>query len=354
MAFIAGTQVFTNSGWKNIEDVAGLDKVLVRNFIGDAEFIQPFALKKRQYDGEIAKIGGKNWSLSLTPEHIVVYDRAKTSDAPNFTYEEAEKIKPDQKNRIYRKFKYLPPEEYKKETITVQDEFGKRSVTVSNEDWFVLCGYVLCRGYLERVSPKKHVLYIHLNVDRYDYELSLLGDILDRIGVKWSMVPSYTDGRAMIRVGAKNTLASRLTTRLGSSKRKDMYLPDKMIYNSSKELATLLIETIIDATKRADTERGATYQFSTNNRKLAESLSLMGTLWGYGMRLSVYAKKGEDRGQGKLRRDVMALVIHNLTETYSPTRVSRLPYDGYVYSIELFDGQIYVRDGSIPVWVNPK
>ena len=40
MAFIEGTPIFTDSGFKNIEDIGGRDKVLVRNFLGDAEFMK--------------------------------------------------------------------------------------------------------------------------------------------------------------------------------------------------------------------------------------------------------------------------------------------------------------------------
>lgn len=355
MAFVKDTKIFTNSGWKNIQDIAGQDKVLVRNFVGDAEFIQPFALKRRKYDDEIIKIGAKNWNFSVTPEHIVVYDRDEEPVGKNFVYERADEVKVSAYNRIYRKFKFLPPEEYRRETIKIYDEdFGTRWVNVSNNDWYVLCAYVLQRGYLSKASSTRLALNFYLNNEKIEAEIAELGDILDRIGVQWSIIPSRTIGQHTIRVSAKNTLASRVKTRLGAQKRREMYLPDTMIYNCTKELADKFIDTLIELSKRPTTERGNSYQFTTNNDKLVDSLSLLCTLWGYGAYSTILAKKGQDTGRGALRKDVIKLTISNLAKTYSPTKIESYHYNDYVYSIDLFDGQVYVKQGTVPVWVNPK
>lgn len=351
MSFVKGTQIFTNNGWKKIEDIAGRDKVLVRNFLGDAEFIQPFALKKSQYDGEIVKIGAANWSFSVTPEHIVVYDRDDTPIGSHFNYVPAKDVTVHSNNRIYRKFKYMPPEEYKREKIVQYDEFGKHWLGISNEDWFVLMGYILCQGELKKQKNRKYSLYIYINSDKRDEEIRLLSDILDRIGVKWSLIKSE---REVIRVSVKNSLANRVAVRLGSKTRKQMFLSDTMIYNSNKQLADMLIETIISASIRAKTERKKDYQFTTSNKKLVDSLVLLGTLQGYGMRPVIMAEEGTNTGYGMLKNDVHRLSIGELAKTYSPTKISRQNYSGYVYSIDLFDGQVYVREGSMPVWVNPK
>lgn len=354
MAFVEGTKIFTNSGWKNIEDISGQDKVLVRNFIGDAEFIQPFALKKSHYNGEIIKIGAKNWSFSVTPEHTVVYDRDDVPVGNNFVYVPAKDVEINPDNRVYRKFRYVSSDDYKQETITIQDDFGKRWVGIPNQDWFVLSAYVLCRGYLEKTSKRKYALNIFLNKDKREEEIAQLQDILDRLNITWSLIPSYTDDRWFIRVSPHNTLASRLITRLGSRKRKEMFLTNKMIYNTTRDLATLLIDTIIKLSKKPETERSEVYQFTTNNEKLVESLSLLGTLWGYSMNSSILAKKGESRLGGTLSKDVYNLRINNISQTYSPTLIENNKYDGDVYEIDLFDGQVYVREESTPVWVEPK
>lgn len=354
MAFIKGTQIFTDSGFKNVEDIAGKDRVLVRNFLGDAEFIQPFALKKSQYDGEIVKIGARNWSFSVTPDHTVVYDRDDFPVGNNVTYTPAKDVEIHKNNRIYRKFKYLPPEDYKQETIVIHDEFGKRWVGIPNRDWYILIAYVLCRGYFEKGGPRKFALNIHLNRETRESELSELQDILDRLNVTWSLIPSYTDDRWFIRVSAKNTLASRIIKRVGSRKRKEMFLADKLIYNSSKELSTLLIDTIIKLSKRPETEVSDSYQFKSNNEKLIESLVLLGTMSGYAMNSSILAKKGESPMGGTLTKDVYNLRIGTANQTFSPTLKEVTNYSGSVYEIDLFDGQVYVKEKRSPVWINPK
>ena len=352
MAFIEGTPIFTDSGFKNVEDISGRDKVLVRNFIGDAEFIQPFALKKRQYDGEVIQIGARNWSFSVTPEHIVVYDRSPDVSGSDFRHEPAKNVTFDKNNRIYRQFKYVTPEDYKKETVIIKDEFGKRWSSVSEHDWFVLCGYVLCRGYFDEAGPRKKALTIYLDKDKREQEVTILADILDRIGVQWSLIPSFTNDRWMIRVKTNNSLSSRLITRLGSDKRREMYLPDKMIYNSSKALAKTLIDTLKSITRRPETD--GPYRFTTNNDKLIDSLVLLCTVWGLGAMVRVVAEKGSDSGRGELRKDVLQLEITELTKTYTPKFIETHDYSGKVYDIDLFDGQVYVKGGRMPVWVNPK
>lgn len=351
MAFKAGTQIFTNTGFKKVEDLSGNDQVLVRNFLGDAQFTQPFALKKKQYNGEIIQIGGKNWSFSVTPEHIVVYEKKNTR---KFYYEPAKNIIVSQEIGIHRQFKYLQPEDYKKEAIKAKDEFGTRFITISPYDWYTLCAYVLVRGYLEPTTPRKYSLNIRIDKDKEAEELILLTDILDRIAIKYSVLPNRSLGTYFIRCNPKNGLAVRLANRLSSDKRKEMFLCDQMIYHANKELATKLIETIITATKRADTPRGDSYQFSSNNEELIDSLVTLGTLFGYGMYKQVMHRKGTDTGKGELRKDVFHLVINNLTKKYSPQFVKSEQYLGAVYEIDLFEGQVYVREGKNPVWVNPK
>lgn len=327
--FISDTQVFTNTGWKKIQDIGGNDKVLVKNFLGDAELIQPFALKKKQYDGEIIKVGGKDWSLTVTPDHTGLDDK-----------------------KIVRRFRYMFPDEPTKETIKIWDDFGTRHSTISHEDWYKLVAYVLVRGFI-RPKPGRPMLFLFLEEGRVEEEIAILGDLLDRIGVSYHVQYSEKT-RPKVVVSSKNTLAARLITRLGSAKRKDMYLPDKMIYSSTKELAKLLIETIIAASIRPETERGTVFQLATSNKKLIDSLTLLGTLSGYSMRCVFRLKAGSPVLNGFTKRDSYILQISSSPALYSFINRKKSLYSGYIYGIDLFDGQIYVKEGSMPVWVNPK
>jgi hypothetical protein len=351
MAFKKGTLIFTNEAWKPIEDISGHDKVLVRNFIGDAEFIQPFALKKSKHNGEIITIGAERWRFSVTPDHTIVYDRDDMPIGAHLNTVQAKDMVAHPKNRIYRKFKYLVPEDYKPEHIKIYNEFGKRWVTISNDDFFVLMAYTLCRGNIELRKNRKASLKLVLDNDKREDELVLLGDILDRIGVRWSL---YTGDKWFVHVDSQNSLAYRLATRLGSTTRKSMYLPDKVIYNSSKQLSERLIESIINASKRAETPRGKEYQFVSVNERLIDSLILLGTLSGYGMSKKLIFKEGDFTGITEAKKNIYSLFITTPVKTYSPSFVEKADYSGDVYKIDLFEGQVYVKDTEgAPVWVNP-
>lgn len=327
--FVADTQIFTNSGWKKIQNIAGNDKVLVKNFLGDAELIQPFAVKKRQYDGEVLRMGAKDWSFTVTPDHKNLDNKL-----------------------IVRRFRYMFPDEPQKEMIAIRDEFGTRRTTISHEDWYKLVGYVLMRGFI-KTGYGKPMLYIFLEEDRQEEEIRILGDILDRIGVRWHSQYSEKT-RPKVVVSSKNTLAARLVTRLGSTTRKDMFLPDKMIYSSTKELATLLIETIIAASIRPGTKRRSVFQIATTNKKLIDSLTLLGTLSGYSVRSVLGHRVGEPAFRGVVKKDSYILQISSPTAEYSYIYREKSLFSGYTYGIDLFDGQVYVKDGAMPVWVSPK
>lgn len=345
--FVADTKVFTNSGWKKISDISGKDKVLVKNFIGDAEFIQPFALKKRQYDGEIVKFGSKDWNFSVTPEHNIVYF---TKETPHLS--SAGDMKAKIHHKIHRKFKYMFSDTPNREYVHIYNEFGKSTVTISDRDWYTIVGFVLTRGFIYR-GQKRPMLWLFLEEANVEKEIALLGDIFDRIGLPWHVQHSEKT-RPKFVVSSKNTLAYRLRTRLGSYTRKDMSLPDRMIYQSSRELTKLLIDTIIDTSIKPDTKRTDHYQLVTTNIDLIEDLELMGTLGGYSLRHKLKNKVGEPAFMGEIKKNSYVLHISSPVSSYTISYVKKLDYSGYVYALDLFDGEIYVKEGLSPIWVKPK
>lgn len=330
--FVADTQIFTDSGWKDIKNIAGKDRVLVRNFLGDAEFITPFALKKKKYNGDVIKIGAKNWSFTVTPDHVIVYE---TDDSGKFRKVPAEELVLTNHNRIHRKFKYFFSEEPTKENVKVHDEFGTRNLRIDDRDWYVLVGYVLSRGFID-TKHGRPMLHIFLDEDKMEEQLNMLQDILDRIGLPYHVQYSEKT-RPKVVVSSQNTIASRLITRLGSSTRKEMHLPDKIIYQSTKDLAKLLIQTIVSGS-----------QLVTTNKRLLDDLMLLGTLNGLGMTISTLEpKQWTDKNS-------YILNIYGISDTYSPKFKEKALYSGYVYEIMLFDGQVYVKEDGMPIWTNPK
>lgn len=320
--FVADTQIFTDSGWKKVSDIANRDRVLVRNFIGDAEFIQPFALKKRQYDGNVITLGGKDFSFTVTPDHHGIDSK-----------------------KIERKFKYMFADDVKKEYITIYDQFGKRTTTIDHLDWYKLTAYVLMRGFI-KTGYGKPMLQLFLSMDNFEQEIRELSDIFDRIGLTYHV--QYPENHSPVFVlSSKNSLAARIKYRFGSFKRKEMFIPDKMIYNSTKECAKTLIQTIIELSN------GQT-QISTTNIALIDSLMLFGTINGYSVRSVLKTPAGSPAPKGKTRKDSYIMKISGQTGLYSVTKRKKSVYSGYVYGIELFEGAVYAREGKYPVWTAPK
>lgn len=345
--FVAGQQIFTNSGWKNVEDISGTDKVLNRNFISNAEFIQPFALHKSQYDGEVIELGGRNWSATTTPDHNIAYEKFNGK----FVKTPAVDFEAKKSNKIHRSFRYMFSDDPHKEFVKITDEFGSRNSTIQHEDWYVLVAYMLTKGYIKTGYGRPMV---HFYLDEYDVErqLALLGDILDRIGIPFHL--QYTEKtRAKLVVSSKNTLAYRFKTRLGSFKRREMSLPDKMIYQSNKALANLFIETFMDASTSYNNNRDK-YTYKTTNKALLDSISLFGTLHGYGVGYVLQSPKGSMIGENVTKSDSYVLFIHNPVKTHTATYKKTKPYQGAVYSLDLFEGQVYIREKGMPVWIDPK
>lgn len=335
------TQVFTDSGWKPIQDIVGRTRVLVKNFAGDADFVQPFALKKRQFSGDVYSLGAKDWFFTATGDHKIVYDL----DGKNKLRERTlEQFSVTHHNKLHRKFRYMYHEEPKKEMIKIRDEFGTRTVTISPQDWYKLVAWVLMRGFI-KMGRGKPMLQFYLSKEFFSEEEAILADILERIGVQYH-VQYPLDHSPMLVVSSKNTLARRVITRLGSSTRKQMFLPDKMIYNSSRQLTKVLIDTII--------EIAGSNKISTTNTKLIDSLTLLGTLGGYSVGKNLSVKAGTVTNRGKFKNSSYVLRISNPIALYSPTFKEKSTYSGYIYGIDIFDGQIYVKNGVSPVWISPK
>lgn len=351
MAFISGVKLLTNSGWKEIDNISGRDMVLVRNFLGDAEFIQPFAVKKKLYNGTVLKFSARNWDFTVTPDHKIVYEKFNKSGTIRTHADVASKFKINPQFRFSRSFRYIFSSEPVKETIKIDDGNRKRSVTISNYDWYKLVAYTLCRGFI-KTGYGRPILMFLIDENKAEKELTEITGILDRIGLQWHIQHSEKT-RLRITVSCKNNLASKLAHRLGSSKRKEMFLSDKLLFNSTKELSKLLIESIIEVHSRG-TADNKTCQISTSNLKFLDSLSLLCTLSGYSSTIVLKSAAGDISNKGVTRKNSYTIRIFNAPQSYMPTSITEIDYNGYVYELDLFEGQVYVKNGSMPVWLDPK
>lgn len=338
MAFPAETQVLTTKGWKEIKDVAGHDRVLVRNFIGDAQFIQPFALRRRDYEGKMVFGGSSSHKFMVTPEHEIVY-RDK-QDRMQKTL--AKSVPAKRENRLKHRSRYAPDTYFKNPVIKSKDF----TYQVDTLDWYKLVGYVLRKGNISR-DRKRLILTVDVNNPKKD--LDLICPVLDNLGLKWS----YSAPR-LILVSSKTTIAYKLAYTLGSRTRKKMFLPDKMIYNSTIEQGRALIDMFVRASRKDGSGVENTVQFSTSNVKMIESLEILGLLCGFTISKLLVRPAGYPVPAGVTKRDSYAVYIRKSVEEVSIVTKEELDYSGKVYEIDIFEDQLLIKNKALPLWMKPK
>lgn len=339
MAFIEGTQVLSETGWKNIQDVGGTDRLLVRNFIGDAQFEKPFAVKKRHYSGEIISGGSKTCKFKVTPEHQIVYTDRKGRVHKTTAGEVVGKRGTYLKHRSkYSPDRYIPPQKIKK---------GNYTYEIDKLDWYKLCGFVLRKGQISKYHTR---LILALDKQNPKKDMDLICDVLDRLKLDWN----FTEPNLIV-VSQKSNIASKLSRVLGSRFRKQMYIPDKMIYNASIEDGRALIDTFIRASRRDGQGVENTVQFSTTNKKLIESLEILGLLCGYTISYILAKPAGSKVPAGVTKNDSYAVYVRNSVNEVSITNKKEVDYSGKVYEIDMFNDQLLIKEEECsPIWMKPK
>jgi hypothetical protein len=337
--FVADTRIFTLKGWKNISELSGKDKVLVKNFIGDAEFIQPFALRKREFKGELIKFGGARWGVTVTPEHKVVFDHAR-HDASMDTICAGD-LTPDPNRYLGRDFRYLQ-EDKTHESLILKNGNSTRTATVSDKDWYTILAFVMCRGMLSK--HKNPVLNIFADAE----EARPFTDILEKYGITWWQ-GTTSNGIPMLAVHQESNLSRKVKRTLGARARRDMRLPDRILYGSSRSLMRHFINTVTTLEAKPDSRQPEQLRMATGNAKFAKSLELFCLLCGYGFVSNL--------GNASAYSDKPAHVIRILpskSDCWSVRSVGKVHYSGFVYEIDLFDGLVYVTEKNLPVWMSPK
>lgn len=339
MAFPAETNVLTTKGWKKIADIGGHDRVLTRNFLGDAQFAKPFAIKKKDYSGEIISGGSYKYQFKVTPNHEIVY----TDKHGNVISTNAEDVPAKRDNKLKHKSRYSPDGYLTPQKI----KYEGRGYTIDNLDWYRLVGFVLRRGGMD---GKRTRLTLALDKDSVKKDMDLICPVLDRMNLKWT----FTEPNLIV-ISQKYNIAYKLSLVLGSKTRKKMYVPDKMIYNSSVEEGRALIEMFIRTSRRDGESVDTTTQFATSNTKLIDSLEILGLLCGYTISKIVAKPAGTKVPKGVTKRDSYAVYVRRSVNEISIIRKDKIDYSGKVYEIDMFEDQLLMKeDGSLPIWMKPK
>lgn len=333
MAFVADTKILTSKGWKYIKDISGRDRVLVRNFIGDAEFIQPFALKRSQYEGDVYNIGAKDWSVTLTPDHKIVYNANPKKLGQKPAQITAKDVVPNDNQLLFRRFRYL--QENRSTELIKLTRSTQRTVTISMEEWFTILAFTVLFSYIDK---RKHPRIVYIAEAE---KLRMLTDILDRIGVEWAW-NTKTKGNPQISLRNDSNIVLKLVRQLGSRERRDMRLMDKTVYGASRALLRHFVDKVIELDTTLIKDRSGQFLFSTVNRKFMNNIEMMCLLGGYGFSLSENS------------RGLRCRIIPRPSSSWHVRKVEKETYRGYIYEIDLFDGLVYVTEGSMPVWMAPK
>lgn len=339
MAFVKGTQVLSNKGWKNIEDVGGTDRLLVRNFIGDAQFEKPFAIKKRKYEGEIIHGQSKTCEFKVTPEHHIVY----TDRWDNIYNSTAEELPTRRGIYLLHRSRYSPDRYLLPQKIRL----GDFTYEIDRLDWYKLCGFVLRKGKISKYNTR---LKLMLDKQNPKKDMDLICPVLDRLRLEWN----FTEPNIIV-VSQKSNIAGKLARALGSRFRKQMYIPDKMIYNASIEDGSALIDMFIRASRRDGEGVDTTVQFSTTNKKLIETMEILGLLCGYTISHILARPAGAKVPAGVTKNDSYAVYVRESVNKVSITKKDTFDYSGKVYELDIFNDQLLFRtDECSPIWMKPK
>lgn len=339
MAFPVETKVLTTNGWKPIGDIGGHDRVLVRNFLGDAQFSQPFAIRRRSYDGKMITGGSRTYQFRVTPEHTVVY----TDKGDNIITSTAAEVPAKRENRLKHRSRYSTDGYLAQQKVKVRDY----EYTIDTLDWYKLCGFVLRRGGIDK-SRKR--LTLSLDKSNPEKDLELIRPVLENMNLEWTQISPDT-----LVFSQTYNIAYKLASMLGSKRRKEMYIPDKMIYSASIEQGRELIEMFVRTSRRDGEGVDKTIQFSTSNFKLIESLEILGLLCGYTISYLVARKAGAKLPAGETKRDSYAVYVRKSVNEVSIVRKSESDYSGKVCEIDMFEDQLLIKEGnSLPLWMKPK
>ncbi len=339
MAFPAETNVLTTKGWKKIQDIAGHDRVLTRNFLGDAQFTKPFAIKRRHYSGRMVSGGSNKYQFRVTPEHEVVY----TNKNGKIIKTNAADVPTRRDNKLKHKSRYAPDGYLPAQKVKNEE----REYTIETNDWYILVGYVLRKGMIEKNKARLILVADKQNPKK---DMDLICPVLDRMGLIWN----HTEPNLIV-ISRKSNIANKLALMLGSRTRKQMSIPDKMIYNSTIQDGSALIETFIKTSREDGEGIGKITQFSTTNTKLIDSLEILGLLCGYTVSKLLTKPAGTKVAAGETKRDSYAVYIRRSVKEISIIRKQEHDYDGKVYEIDMFEDQLLIKeDGSLPIWMKPK
>ena len=320
------TEVLSENGWVSFDDLgAGVRVATVRDGTGEMEYQMPVAYLKQKYSGPMVKSnsGRLGADFCVTPNHKMVVESRKTGKVK----------KVDAAELFSLGSNWSIP-------VGWQPSYGD-SDSDPGPELAKLIGLFVAEGYLNhtshsvRIAQKDHV--------------SAVRDVLVKAGFPFSEYVAK-DGVVQFSIG-KRKVYDYLPGLLGSHKSSKKRLPrDCFRWSVASRLALLAGLILGDGRKNCYDEENHiqnSVTYFTNSSRLANDVQELGAT--LGMATKIGKQFGLSPFTGR-----PAVIYEVRFNQYDAANVGKLnlsivPYDGYVYCVEVPNGTLVVRRNNRPM-----
>lgn len=311
--FIAGTQVLTKNGYKNIEKVTLDDELLTHK----SNFKSIVNLQRKNYSGLFYKFDVKYHPhiIECTKEHPF-YVRNKNSKP---LWKEAQQItKNDYFGMVINNDSKIPQFTFQRKVNATA--YRDVSVILDKEEYWFTMGYFIGNGWIQDTVKSngnhRHIIRFAINDNDIEYVVRRIGEVMNIHDVK-------CDSGKCKKFGCSNFLWYNILKKFGK------YAHNKLIPEWVQDAPIHLISEFIEGYKRADgsVRQNENIRFTTVSLNLALGLQRL------------YLKLGHIFGVKKTIRDRQTIIDGRLVNRRDTYCVSG-------YTRELMRKQIaFIEDG---------
>ena len=331
----AGTDILTESGWKDIEKVVAGEQVYTLNLDNSEVELQKVSEKVyKKYTDDIVKIKSSKLDMEMTKGHkVVLWDR---NDKPYSIT--AMELHDGLKNKDPKLAK-----SYVKRGGDWQGESPESisigSVTLNSEKWAAFLGIYLAEGFCDgtkRGYKRSNKVSI---CQKKEAEKSKIRELMNSLGVEWKEY-TYPDGKAYF-VMCNEDLHSHLFV-LGDSHNK--YIPDYAKKWDKKLLGTMFDWMLMGDGKNRKNRKGILIkEYCTTSTRLANDVQEILIKLGNGANISKYHPKDRFIEGRKIlaENSKPILTVHEHVKSRGPymdhrfVKASLEEFDDYVYCVRV-------------------
>lgn len=350
------TEVLTDHGWKFFKDVDEEDLIASLSKNGELKFVKPTQYVEADYSGDFYYITGRQVNLAVSPNHNIYVSVHKRADQWGpFKLQRMDEL-PEGKKLKFKRNALWKGKDVESFHLPAVLKFGNQ-VRVGRltkkefkmDDWLEFLGYYLSEGSVQR---KNGVPYrVHITQTKSQENIEKIGACIARLGYEVRY-----DGHSYAI--SDKQLAAYLAP-LGKCYEK--HIPREFLELSSRQLLILF-----DALMLGDghiRERTGHRSYGTSSRKLADDMQELALKIGISANVTVTLPGGH---QGTIReRPVIRKMPYytvsfidgfrrNMNEPMincgQRRNITKAPYSGKIYCVEVPDHVIYVRRNGKPVW----